>query len=92
MAPPAIFLAITYYFGWNAIHGKSGLEAQTIQRAELAKAQQGYLQMDASLLGPAGSLLRPLKGGGADMRAVRPVHCGWKLADLRRTGCDERSD
>jgi len=47
MAPPAIFLAITYYFGWNAIHGKSGLEAQTIQRAELAKAQQGYLQMDA---------------------------------------------
>ena len=41
MAPPAIFLAITYYFGWNAIHGKSGLEAQAIQRAELAQAQLG---------------------------------------------------
>ena len=47
MAPPAIFLAITYYFGWNAIHGKSGLEAQAVQRAELAKAQQAYQQTDA---------------------------------------------
>ena len=47
MAPPAIFLAITYYFGWNAIHGKSGLQAQAIQRAELAKAQLGYQQIDA---------------------------------------------
>ncbi len=42
MAPPAIFLAITYYFGWNAIHGKSGLDAQQAQRAQLlAKAQLG---------------------------------------------------
>ena len=36
MAPSAVFLAITYYFGWNAIHGKSGLEAQAVQRSELA--------------------------------------------------------
>jgi cell division protein FtsB len=46
MAPPAIFLAITYYFGWNAIHGKSGLEAQSVQRTELARAQQAYTQVD----------------------------------------------
>ena len=36
---PAIFMALTYYFGWNAVHGKSGLEAQVIQRAQMQKAQ-----------------------------------------------------
>ena len=47
MIPPAIFLAITWYFGWNAIHGKSGLEAQQAQRAELAQAQQNLAAVDA---------------------------------------------
>ncbi len=47
MAFPAIFLAITCYFGWNAIHGKSGLEAQAVQRAELAQAQQDFTAVDA---------------------------------------------
>lgn len=45
--PPVIFLAITYYFGWNAIHGKSGLEAQAAQRAELAQANQQFSVVDA---------------------------------------------
>jgi cell division protein FtsB len=48
MAPPAIFLAITYYFAWNAIHGKSGLEAQAVQRAELAQAKQQFATADAA--------------------------------------------
>jgi cell division protein FtsB len=38
IAPPVVFLAITYYFGWNAVHGKSGLEAQHVQQQELAQA------------------------------------------------------
>lgn len=37
---PAIFMALTYYFGWNAVHGKSGLEAQAAQRALLQAEQQ----------------------------------------------------
>jgi len=41
-----IFLGITYYFGWNAIHGKSGLEAQAAQRAELAQAKQDFAVAD----------------------------------------------
>ena len=48
--PPVIFLAITYYFGWNAIHGKSGLEAQAAQRAELAQATQQFTVIDAQRL------------------------------------------
>jgi cell division protein FtsB len=46
LIPPAVFLAITYYFGWNAIHGKNGLEAQSAQRAELAQAQQNFARVD----------------------------------------------
>lgn len=38
IAPPVIFLAITYYFGWNAVHGKSGLEAQHVQQQQLEQA------------------------------------------------------
>ena len=45
--PPAIFLAISGYFGWNAMHGKSGLEAQNVQIAELAQAQQAFSAADA---------------------------------------------
>ena len=47
MAPPAVFLAITWYFGWNAVHGRSGLEAQAVQRAQLAQAQQSFTTVDA---------------------------------------------
>ncbi len=45
LVAPAIFLALTYYFGWNAVHGKSGLEAQAAQREQLAAAQK---QADAT--------------------------------------------
>ncbi len=44
--PPAIFLAISGYFGWNAMHGKSGLEAQNVQLAELAQARQAFSAAD----------------------------------------------
>lgn len=37
---PVIFLSLTYYFGWNAVHGKSGLEAQADERAALQQQQQ----------------------------------------------------
>lgn len=37
---PVIFLALTYYFGWNAVHGKSGLEAQAEQHTQLQAAEQ----------------------------------------------------
>ena len=47
LAPPLVFLAITYYFGWNAVHGKSGLEAQSVQSQELAQATQRYQQVEA---------------------------------------------
>ncbi len=40
LVAPAIFLALTYYFGWNAVHGKSGLEAQAEQRTQLQAAQK----------------------------------------------------
>ena len=45
LVAPTIFLALTYYFGWNAIHGKSGLEAQADQRTQLQAAQK---QADAT--------------------------------------------
>lgn len=48
MVPPVIFLAITWYFGWNALHGARGLEAQATERAQLAKAQQDFASVDAT--------------------------------------------
>jgi cell division protein FtsB len=39
LAPPAVFLAITYYFGWNALHGENGLQAQAALRQQLTQAQ-----------------------------------------------------
>lgn len=36
---PVIFMALTYYFGWNAVHGKSGLEAQATERGMLQVEQ-----------------------------------------------------
>ncbi len=45
--PPVIFLAITWYFGYNALHGSRGLEAQRIEQADLLKAQQAFNVIDA---------------------------------------------
>ncbi len=47
MIPPVIFLAITWYFAWNAMHGTRGLEAQRAQQAELAQARQAFSVIDA---------------------------------------------
>ncbi len=44
---PSIFLGITAYFAWNAVHGHSGLEAQAVQRRELATAQAQFAAVDA---------------------------------------------
>jgi cell division protein FtsB len=48
LIPPAIFLGITWYFGWNSVHGARGLEAQAQERAELAKAQAQFATVDAT--------------------------------------------
>jgi cell division protein FtsB len=47
MIPPLIFLGITWYFGWNAVHGTRGLEAQHVQNAELAQARSAFGAIDA---------------------------------------------
>jgi len=47
MIPPVLFLGITWYFGWNAMHGTRGLEAQRVQEAELVKARQEFSVVDA---------------------------------------------
>ncbi len=46
--PPAIFLAITGYFAWNAVHGARGLEAQAAERTELAHAKLQFATVDAA--------------------------------------------
>lgn len=46
--PPAIFLAITFYFAWNAVHGARGLEAQAAERTELAQARLQFATVDAA--------------------------------------------
>lgn len=38
---PVLFMALTYYFGWNAVHGENGLQAQAAESAQL-QAQQLY--------------------------------------------------
>jgi len=45
--PPAVFLAVTYYFGWNAVHGQNGLEDQAALNRQLAQAQAAQVQADA---------------------------------------------
>ncbi len=40
LVAPTLLLALTYYFGWNSVHGPSGLEAQAAQRQQLQSAQQ----------------------------------------------------
>jgi cell division protein FtsB len=42
-----LFLLITGYFGWNAVHGARGLEAQSAERAQLAMAQANFASVDA---------------------------------------------
>jgi cell division protein FtsB len=44
---PALFIAITAYFAWNAAHGSRGLEAQRVQRQVLASAQASLAREDA---------------------------------------------
>ncbi len=46
--PPAIFLAITGYFAWNAVHGARGLEAQAAERTELAQAKLQFAEVDVA--------------------------------------------
>jgi cell division protein FtsB len=46
MLPPALFLLITGYFAWNAVHGARGLEAQAAERMELARARQNFAAVD----------------------------------------------
>jgi len=48
MAPPAVFLALTWYFGWNALHGESGLLAQRQQIAALDVAKTKLAAADAA--------------------------------------------
>lgn len=50
IAPPVVLLAITYYFGWNTLHGKSGLEAQHQQAQALQEAQAHNQAVAAELL------------------------------------------
>ena len=50
IAPPVVFLALTYYFGWNAVHGKSGLEAQHVQQQQLDQANAQYKAAEAERL------------------------------------------
>jgi cell division protein FtsB len=45
--PPCVFLVITAYFAWNAVHGSRGLEAQARERAELRQAQSEFAAIDA---------------------------------------------
>ena len=49
IAPSVLFLVITAYFGWNVVHGTSGLQAQAVQRAQLAQAQQSLAAVNAQL-------------------------------------------
>jgi cell division protein FtsB len=45
---PMLFLGITWYFAWNAMHGTRGLEAQHLQEAELGKARAAFASIDAA--------------------------------------------
>ncbi|OYV45144.1 MAG: hypothetical protein B7Z75_00430 [Acidocella sp. 20-57-95] len=48
LLPPAVFLAITWYFGWNAVHGTRGMEAQAVQQAALEKAKADFKTVEAA--------------------------------------------
>jgi cell division protein FtsB len=47
MVFPVLFLGITGYFGWNAMHGARGLGAQRVQEAELETLRQEFAVIDA---------------------------------------------
>lgn len=47
---PVLFMALTYYFGWNSIHGKSGLQAQAEERIALVAEQQKASQIHQEML------------------------------------------
>ena len=47
MVFPTLFLGITWYFAWNALHGTRGLEAQRVQAAELVTVRQEFSTIDA---------------------------------------------
>ncbi len=47
MIPPLIFLGITWYFGWNAVHGTRGIEAQRVENAKLVQARAAFTAIDA---------------------------------------------
>jgi cell division protein FtsB len=47
MVFPVLFLGITWYFAWNAMHGTRGLEAQRVQEAELTQVRQDFSTIDA---------------------------------------------
>ncbi len=47
MVPPVLFLGITWYFGYNALHGARGLEAQRVQEGELVNARSAFALIDA---------------------------------------------
>ncbi len=46
---PTVFLALTYYFMWNAIHGKNGLEVQAQQRQQLQMTREQENATDQQL-------------------------------------------
>lgn len=46
MVPPVLFLGITWYFAFNAMHGTRGLEAQHLQEAELTQARIEFAAVD----------------------------------------------
>ncbi len=50
LAPPVLFLAISGYFLWNAVHGQGGLIDQQRDAALLAQAQQKYAVIDTQRL------------------------------------------
>ncbi len=45
--PPTVFMLITVYFAFNAVHGTRGLKAQAVERAQLAQAKLDFAAIDA---------------------------------------------
>lgn len=44
-APPAVFLLLTGYFGWEATQGERGLESYALRQGQLRAAQHELAQM-----------------------------------------------
>jgi cell division protein FtsB len=43
---PALFLAVSYYFVWNTVHGENGLQAQTALNNQLTQAAAAQKNAD----------------------------------------------